>query len=717
MSATQHHHETLKNLLAQGRLEQAQSLWFELAEQLPAQSEFLLLLAKEFADAGHAGPAGELASLLAPNLKADSKHHEWLYALKLQAVANPTDKPLRAEITAAYHAIYQTDPRLKTILAVAGLDQNQAPLPAALAKADTLLALATGAYCQHKSWGVGRVKNFDTTLGRLAVAFPHNPDHAFQLAYAAESLTPISAEHLEVRKLTDLPGLQQLAAADPLALLRLALASHNHALSADRLETVLTPAIIPAADWKKWWDATKRQAKKDPHFDIPAKKTEPITLRAAPVSQQDELLETFHDAPSLGQKTETARQFLKIVDQIADPELLLQEFQDGLLAALNATKPELLVQRLEAAFLLEDLRAHQKTPTDGEATLVTGILSQAKNLPAFLDDLNAASQKRALTALKTAQPDRLLACLNQLPLKAFDQIADLIATDLPQLNRLVQNQTASAELLCWLGKNVTSNDWLQPFQGSGLVRAMFTALENAPAKSAAKLYDLLLNDDSLLVDLLANASTDAVRDIARQLLATPAFEELDRRSLMARLVKVFPFVQEFLVTRTTKEQPLIVSWASYRRRQAELEDIIQKKIPANSKEIGVARSYGDLRENFEFKAAKDMQKILMRRRGELELLLARAQATDFTDAKPEVAGIGTSVTVTDIATGQPSAYHILGAWDSDPARGIISYPAALAQALFNKRSGDVVEVAGDTGTVKLRIERVEKVPAEILQSL
>src|SRR5476651_2590522 len=180
---------------------------------------------------------------------------------------------------------------------------------------------------------------------------------------------------------------------------------------------------------------------------------------------------------------------------------------------------------------------------------------------------------------------------------------------------------------------------------------------------------------------------------------------------MARIVKEHPFVQEFLISKTVKEQPLIVSWGSYRKRQAELEDIV-KKIPQNSKEIGLARSYGDLRENFEFKAAKDMQKLLMRRRAELEGLLARAQATDFADVKTDLVSIGTSVTVTDIDAKQSQTYHILGAWDSDPARGIISYPAALAQALLNKHVGDTIDWQGETGPQKFRIDHIEKAPAE-----
>ena len=83
----------------------------------------------------------------------------------------------------------------------------------------------------------------------------------------------------------------------------------------------------------------------------------------------------------------------------------------------------------------------------------------------------------------------------------------------------------------------------------------------------------------------------------------------------------------------------------------------------------------------------------------------------------QAVGIGTTVTVTDLAANKPATYHILGPWDSDPALGIISYPAALAQALFNKKPGDIIEAAGETGKLKLRIDRIEKTPDSILQAL
>jgi transcription elongation GreA/GreB family factor len=78
-----------------------------------------------------------------------------------------------------------------------------------------------------------------------------------------------------------------------------------------------------------------------------------------------------------------------------------------------------------------------------------------------------------------------------------------------------------------------------------------------------------------------------------------------------------------------KAESLIVSWESLEKRKLEFRGAGQQKIPENTKEISVARSYGDLRENLNVKAAKEMQRVLMRRKAETERDLARARGTAF----------------------------------------------------------------------------------------
>jgi transcription elongation factor GreA len=183
---------------------------------------------------------------------------------------------------------------------------------------------------------------------------------------------------------------------------------------------------------------------------------------------------------------------------------------------------------------------------------------------------------------------------------------------------------------------------------------------------------------------------------------------MDKRSLLARIVKSFPLVQSLITGEQTKQEAmLIVSWESLERRKNEYAELVQKKIPANSKEIAIARSYGDLRENHEYKAAKEMQKLLMRQKSELETQLGRARGTDFAVVKTDVVSVGTKVKVTDLNTQQEESFAVLGAWDSQPEQGIISYLSPVAQSLLNKKVGEEVDFELDAVKKRYRIDSIE----------
>jgi transcription elongation factor GreA len=183
---------------------------------------------------------------------------------------------------------------------------------------------------------------------------------------------------------------------------------------------------------------------------------------------------------------------------------------------------------------------------------------------------------------------------------------------------------------------------------------------------------------------------------------------MDKRSLLARIVKHFPAIQPMISGDHTKqESTLIVSWESLERRKDEYNDLVKKKIPANSKEIAIARSYGDLRENHEYKAAKEMQKLLMRRKAELETQLVQSRGTDFLNPKIDAVNIGTKVSVTDLHTQHSETYSILGAWDFDIEKGLISYLSPMAQALLNRKVGEEVEFDMEGVKKSYRIEAIE----------
>ena len=201
----------------------------------------------------------------------------------------------------------------------------------------------------------------------------------------------------------------------------------------------------------------------------------------------------------------------------------------------------------------------------------------------------------------------------------------------------------------------------------------------------------------------------------RKLLLTPVFEDLNKRSLLGRFVRAFPELEALISgersesssgEREEKQEGLIVSWESLQKRQEEYEDLINKKIPENSRDINEAASHGDLKENAEFKAAKEMQRMLGRRRSDLEREIMIARGTDFANPDTAQVSIGTSVTVKDASAGQTETFHILGAWDSDLEKGIISYKTAVAQALIGQKIGATVSLASESGDRPVEITAI-----------
>jgi transcription elongation GreA/GreB family factor len=191
---------------------------------------------------------------------------------------------------------------------------------------------------------------------------------------------------------------------------------------------------------------------------------------------------------------------------------------------------------------------------------------------------------------------------------------------------------------------------------------------------------------------------------------------LDAQAMIGRICVSHPELAKLLVE-TKVEDPAsqggLTSWRTYRERQRQLDKLINEDIPRNSQDIGVARSYGDLRENFEYKTAKEQQGILMRRRGELEQDLNRVKGTDFSACPTDVAGMGTTVTL-QYTDGNTNVFHVMGEWDQEPQRGIISCSSKMGKALSGHRKGDVVQVPGEAGEVQCTVVEVAGLPEEIL---
>jgi transcription elongation factor GreA len=155
-----------------------------------------------------------------------------------------------------------------------------------------------------------------------------------------------------------------------------------------------------------------------------------------------------------------------------------------------------------------------------------------------------------------------------------------------------------------------------------------------------------------------------------------------------------------------KKYPLTIQGAEKMRE--EIRALKSEARPRVIQAIAEARGHGDLKENAEYHAAKEEQGFIEGRIRELEGQLANAEVIDIA----RLAGnrkvlFGATVSLVDEADGKASRYQIVGEYEADMKKGLISVSSPLARALIGKQEGDVASFVVPGGEKNLEIVGVE----------
>ncbi|MDY5685441.1 MAG: transcription elongation factor GreA [Prevotella sp.] len=150
-----------------------------------------------------------------------------------------------------------------------------------------------------------------------------------------------------------------------------------------------------------------------------------------------------------------------------------------------------------------------------------------------------------------------------------------------------------------------------------------------------------------------------------------------------------------------------MSQEGYDKIAAELNKLIKEDLPQVRDAIAEARDKGDLSENFEYHAAKREQGRLIGRMNYLRKILEFARVIDKSKLKSDTVGLLSRVELTNTGRDTHIAYTIVSPHEANLKEGKISIKSPIAQALLNKKAGDVVEARVPAGIIKLRIDSVQ----------
>lgn len=606
-------------------------------------------------------------------------------------------------------------------------------------------------YVMHPEWGVGKVEAWSLAKNLVKVDFEQKPHFVMGLKLAFNQLTPVPEGHFLITCFEDAAGCRAKAEGKETILEFIAFVlEHNLSLregvnevlemEPEDLEKFLSGRVIPAENWKAWWEKARTAMKEDPRFRLPTKKGETIRTREAG-SAAEALLADYKEATSL-------ESCVRIIDQ-SHIEALAGEYT---LAAQLVKAMEEDIERdrnepqhvLELIIIRDDIleattgndAAKQEqlnaALTEAGVTELKTLADKLKTIPSeelvqYIGELSVARQNKVYEALPEAYADSWLAYTTNIFLfggaKVTAAAADFIIAKggkeqlFADLTNGISRQNLSPDVLIWICRErngvakelVDKNKMLL---GAAIINAIERDSAEGGPNRALRLRNLLLDDKELAPDLVTGISELEARPFAKSLFDSSVLPDLDRNLLLANMMKVHPTLQEVVLARVQvkEKQHLYVSLRSYAARKAEYEELINVKIPKNKHDLEITRAEGDLRENGGYQDAKATRQVLMRRSEELSRLLSQAEPTDFADASCEQTGVGTQVIFTN-NKGLKAVYTILGAWDSIPEQGVIPYNSKLGARLIGLKVGDTVRIPLEVGGTQYKMTVKEIVPA------
>ncbi len=141
----------------------------------------------------------------------------------------------------------------------------------------------------------------------------------------------------------------------------------------------------------------------------------------------------------------------------------------------------------------------------------------------------------------------------------------------------------------------------------------------------------------------------------------------------------------------------------FHRLQEDLERLLKVDRPKNIKDISEARAHGDLSENAEYHAAKEMQSFIEGKIQELKTKLALADVIDPSKISQDKTAFGATVKVMDLSTDEEKTFVLVGPDEADVKNGRISISSPVGKALINKEIGDVVNIKAPAKTMEFEI--------------
>lgn len=701
--AVEYYKKAVHRYVSKKLFSNVREIWHKLIEYSPEEIDFFYHVDKKVEKAISPDRAAQLLEDLYAHYKDKTDWDKSIDILKQILSYDPKNEWARKEITACFKGKYAYHSQLEEYIRLSNLSQGWRNVHDAIADFEKHISFDAGNFVFHRAWGIGRINSIKDD--EIDIDFSRKRGHKMSLKMAVGSLTSLSHDHIWVLKaIWKKDKLHDQVKSDISWALKTIIKSYDNAANMKQIKAELVPSVLTAGEWTSWSTEARHILKTDSNFGNLPDKIDVFVVREKPISFEEKTFNKFKAEKSFFTRFQTLQDFLKHSDPESEYFGEMFAYFTNFLKAFSSVKEEVV-----ASYLIVR-RIVKRFPF-----LNPGYNFEFKELFESIDDVVGVFRAVEDADLKRdflEQVKRYIENWSEIFVMLFpDYLSRFIIDELEAageserlrdlFTQLVDQYKEYREPFVWLAKNIEVK-LLERYELNyekllialiHLLDISFREIGNrrdvSQNRKINRQIQQMLFKENRLQEYLMSADQDA---ISRIYTLVEDVKDLDPSlviELKHKIMEKYPSFKFYGEKEAERVRGgLYVTAPSYEGKQRELQHILEVEVPENSREIGAATQLGDLKENAEYKAAKERQELLNATAARIKEEIERAQIFDRNMIDASKISFGTSVKLMNRNTSKVEEFTILGPWESDPARNTVSYLSPFVSKLWNHKKGD-----------------------------
>lgn len=722
--AVEYYKKAILRFIPAKNIAEVGNLWktlVSLVSDVSREMDFFNLAKRKVTDTFSAEKTITLSQDLYERYKAQKNWDIAIELLKEMLSIDNLDNWARNELVSCYREKYKGHSQLEDYIMSSDIKSGYRNVFEAINDFEKHIAFDKGNFIFHHTWGVGKITK--VTKDNIEVNFgAKNGRKTMSLVMAINALKPLGKHHIWVYKATmSREKLAKRVKNHKVWALLTIIKSFDNKCDLKRIKSELVPSIMDAKDWNAWHAEAKKILDKNPSFAVDPTNIALYTVKTYELGKAQKLMNEFKAQKLFFSRVDIAMRYLASEETDKDSEnfadmagyfagfLKTLDMPSGMqhLGAHTGLSEQVVASYLVMQKITKEV-PHIEMPTKYTfEDLYKRIENPREIFDALKDTKNTTLKEDFMHNVRTL-PNWANEYIRLFPNVLNKKIIEALVND----NRA--NAVESFITLCfdcpkdyrdsiiYLFKECRNMEWYKkadvPYEKQLIAfieiidvtfREINNHLNTVNNKKTNKAATDLLFKDELLLKYMASVDEATVIKLYTMLDDIADLSGDYKAILRNKILEKYPNVKfHTLQEKKAASKGMLVTASKLREKKELLEQLQKVEIPQNAKEIEEAREKGDLKENAEYKAAKEHQHKLNSDVARLQAEINRAVVFDPTTATTAYVSFSTVVTLYNEDKKTNETYTILGPWESDPDNGVISYMAPFGNALMDSKVGD-----------------------------